>query len=142
MKKRRLAPVSLVVAAAILIAARLHANSPDGRFVAVTGGIQDQVTGLVWEQPDDGNTYTWANAQTHCTGVWRLPTVDELNTLVDLRSASVPLIDTAFTNANAVYWSVTSLAGAGPSSAWYVDFAVGGQGFQSTAAVHRVRCVR
>jgi hypothetical protein len=141
LKKRGL-PLAcvLAVAIALLFGSRLRANSTDGRFTMVTGGYQDQVTGLTWQQPDDGNLYTWANAQTHCAKPWRLPTVEELYTLVDVRQPVAPLIDSAFTNANSYYWSSTPSA-SGSSNAWNVSFGNGTAGYGAVSGTYRVRCV-
>jgi len=77
-------------------------------YTMLAGGImvQDNVTGLIWENKTDDNsihdkdnTYTWQNAQdvfiatlnsTHFGGFsdgWRLPTIKELTTIVD---SSIP----------------------------------------------------
>jgi hypothetical protein len=87
-------------------------------------------------------THTWADAQAHCAGIWRLPTADELATLIDLRAQAAPLIDSAFTNANAAYWTITEQAGSGQTIAWFVNFGFGGIGFQGVGGTNRVRCVR
>jgi hypothetical protein len=130
-----------LAAIVLLGSARLLANATDGRFVAVASGIQDQVTGLVWQEPDDGNLYAWTDAQAHCASPWRLPTLNELYTLVDIRSATSPLIDSAFTNAKGTYWSATPLAGSS-SDAWFLDFTQGRVGNTPNSNTNRVRCVR
>ena len=77
----------------------LQANdgNPDGcnssRFKCVFGdqAVLDKETGLVWEkEPEVGNGYlTWSSALSDCNylykvrGGWRLPTVQELWTLID-----------------------------------------------------------
>ena len=131
------------VATALALTTRLQANAPAGRFVAISGGVavQDTVTGLVWQQPDNGMTYTWANAPTACASPWRLPTVSELDTLVDIR-ASTATIDPIFTGTGSTfYWTSTPEAG-NSTYAWYVSFNFGSVNTNSMGAAYRVRCVR
>jgi eukaryotic-like serine/threonine-protein kinase len=52
------------------------------------GSIADTKTGLEWFVGPDRNTpwgeaWTWAPALAACNGGWRMPTIDELNTLFD-----------------------------------------------------------
>jgi hypothetical protein len=85
------------------------------------GTVTDNVTGLVWEKlSDDGSIhdrddlYTWAQATSGSSkvaslntasfaghGDWRLPTIKELQTLVDY-GKSLPALDGAFNNLCAV----------------------------------------
>jgi len=104
----------------------------------------DNVTGLVWETKADANaqaaSYTYAqlaayvaqvNAASRCGKAnWRLPTVNELLTLVDFSLATGSAADaTGFPQqwANR-YWTADTVAGT-TSNAWFVDF--GNQGLVS-----------
>jgi hypothetical protein len=95
----------------------------------------DRETGLVWEK-QPGNVIPfetpqdWANATYGCQGKntggrkgWRLPTIEELGSLVD-ETLSLPL-GHPFLNVhvNATYWSVTKFPG--QNSAFVLGF-VGG----------------
>ncbi|MDQ7084049.1 MAG: DUF1566 domain-containing protein [Sulfurovum sp.] len=95
------------------------ANLSRGRTQAYTdngdGTITDINTGLIWQQEDDNNTYTHANAILYCEGLdlgndsthWRLPSIDELVSIIDNGRAN-PAINPLFTNTNtSFYWSVT-----------------------------------
>jgi len=98
------------------------------------GGIHDVNTAYTWSgsgEIADGTLFTvfLATLNTapcfagHCD--WRIPTVKELQSLVDYSrtnpASSVP--DAAVASFN-LYWSATSDASA-PSYAWYVDFTDG-----------------
>lgn len=102
------------------------------------GTILDLLTGLVWMK----NAYcwgeqTWANALTkvaglnagteNCSGYvtgthtdWRLPQINELESLMDLgRSGSALPSDHPFSNVLNMYWSATAFPGTG--DAWFVS---------------------
>jgi hypothetical protein len=102
---------------------------PKTRFAVLEGRlVQDRLTGLVWQQEVAPTTMTWYDAGTYCPtlgpGV-RLPTVKELESLVDLTATTRPRIDTtAFPNAPGVdgpLWTSTPSAIA-HDAAWVVDF--------------------
>ena len=132
---------AVVLAAGLFCTTRLRANATDSRFLVVTRGIQDSVTGLVWQQPDDGMVYTLANAQSACMSPWRLPTVTELFTLADPRATAAPMIDSAFTGTGSTgYWSSTAVASG--SSAWNVNFGNANIGASASNSMYRVRCVQ
>jgi len=111
--------------------------------------VLDRETGLVWEQSPSTSTF-WANAQTHCNKLtvgnrlgWRLPTLQELASLVD-RSQSNPALPAGhpFSNVQSdLYWSATTLA-INASAAWDVVFVDGGVGGQDKSSTHFVWCVR
>lgn len=103
--------------------------------------VQDNHSGLMWEiKTDDGglrdtdNTYaTWnssfsfaeqVNSQGLCGYTnWRLPTVDELLSIVDYGNTK-PSIDSSYfprTSFGASYWSSSSASG-GVNNAWIVNF--------------------
>src|SRR5437868_755494 len=96
------------------------AGSPDGRFVAVAGGIQDNVSGLTWQQPHVAGTFTFTNAAAQCASGWRLPTIDELETLRDVRQPLPPLIDPNFSGMDTIFWSATPNADG--ANAWFINF--------------------
>ncbi|MEI6805751.1 MAG: DUF1566 domain-containing protein [Myxococcaceae bacterium] len=124
--------------------------------------VTDDFTGLMWEQQVSNLTYVWnasapaGSAQSYCTGLrkggyadWRLPTVVELQSLVDYTIATSSVINfTAFPNTpNGYFW--TSLVWAANSAEpWIVGFSSnsnsGATYFASsaTAIPYSVRCVR
>ena len=149
-------------------------------------GIQDNVTGLLWEgKTTDGglhdvnSTFSWLNsagatnggaagtvAGGACTGVvpggcdtekfvaavnaeklygfsdWRLPTVQELSSLVSSGASSAPTVDAAIVNQFAgEYWSASPKAGDN-TGAWVVDFNSGALASTAKSSAKRVRLVR
>lgn len=90
--------------------------------------VKDNVTGLIWEvktadggSHDKGGTYIWSATTTYVTTVnnagwcgvnsdWRLPTVNELQSIADLSSKNPAIaIDSGYfpNTVPALYWSAT-----------------------------------
>jgi hypothetical protein len=110
------------------------------RFIALSNmnsdAVLDRETGLVWEKSPSTTTVTWVNAQAHCNFLrtggrvgWRLPTVQELASLVDPSIAFPgPTLPAGhpFTNVQSSdYWSATTQS-QDTTSAWVVEFQFGG----------------
>ena len=114
------------------------------RFIVLSnwGGaaVLDRETGLVWEKsPSTSTNKGWHSAQSYCNGLavgnrkgWRLPTIQELASLVD---PSVPYPGPTlpaghpFSNVQSShYWSATTYA-YNASQAWDVFFGNGNAGF-------------
>ncbi len=77
----------------------------------------DKETGLVWELYPYGDMMNWDNACVYCYNVetgmrkgWRLPTIEELASLVDPRqqSPALPLGHPFSTVQTSLYWSSTT----------------------------------
>lgn len=112
--------------------------------------VLDKETGLVWEQSPDTTTRGWTSACNYCYGRevgnrkgWRLPTIEELASLVD-NDNSNPALPTGhpFDNVqSADYWSSTTLA-LDTSYAWSVDFGNGGVYAYDKSDSYYVWCVR
>lgn len=129
------------------------ADAPAGRYTVNPPEVLDTATGLTWMMTapttggDDGaGDFRWMNAVDHCVTFgagWRLPTVKELLTIVDVSKPTAPTVDgVAFpATANAPFWSSTPLAGT-TNQAWFVTFDYGGTGTDFLTSAHRVRCVR
>ncbi len=118
--------------------------SPDPRFTDNRNGtVTDNLTGLVWLKNANlfgevvrdqaiENARTLASGGCGLTddskaGDWRLPNVNELESLLNLNNTSGPALPPGhpFTNLQpANYWSSTSVA-AFPALGWYVALAVG-----------------
>ena len=118
------------------------------------GIIQDNVTGLEWQQVPNTTYKTWTSAFTYCETLifppgndnhadWRLPTVQELATLIDYNRSN-PAIDPLFgMTENTRYWTadvrVQNIA-----YAWWIDFDYGwiNSEDQTTSSTLPVRAVR
>ncbi len=77
--------------------------------------IKDDVSNLIWEKKtslNKGDTYTWDDAKAYVDtlgGDWRLPTIQELLTIVDFTKASAPTSYLADMNIYP-YWTSTEYA--------------------------------
>jgi hypothetical protein len=113
-------------------------NGP-ARFRVLSGfnntAVLDRETGLVWERSPDSSTRDWLGAHRFCNDRavgkgnrkgWRLPTVQELASLVDpTRDAPALPAGHPFTNVQPdFYWAATTF-GEIPADAWGVDFGDG-----------------
>ena len=85
----------------------------------------------------DGTTITGCFAN-HCD--WRLPSITELNTIVN--PGSSPTIDPIFGPTATVYWSTTTYAPKGPRYVWIMSFDGTGVGFNFKSLQDWVRAVR
>ncbi len=92
--------------------------------------VLDNETGLVWEKSPSTKLVTWEDAQSHCNALitgnrlgWRLPTVQELTSLLDPNEVLFPILPAGnpFQNVQNGYWSATTYA-SGTSEAWTVTF--------------------
>jgi len=105
-------------------------NNNKGRFTVLNAfdkaAVLDKETGLVWElDPGAPATLTWDLANTACIAKrinnrmgWRLPTIQELTSLVDENTAAPALPpNNPFLNISGAYWSATSN---GATGAWTV----------------------
>jgi hypothetical protein len=122
---------------------------------------RDQVTGLLWEGKaaggggvhDGTRTYAYAdlaafvaavNGQALCGYTdWRLPTPEELASLVDNGKSGTPTIDTTFfpNQQAARYWTGSSYRDGVAQDAWYVDFATGTVAVDNKAQAFAARLV-
>ncbi len=80
------------------------------------GTVTDTATGLMWQQTTAPGTYTWQEALSYCEGLslaghtdWRLPTINELGSIVDL-AEFIPSINRDFfpDTQPSYYWSSTT----------------------------------
>lgn len=122
------------------------------RFTCVMNdqAVLDRETGLVWERSPDTTKKDWAYARAHCytrevanRKGWRLPTIEELASLVDNDNAS-PSLPTGhpFSNVQSwYYWSSTTYAN-DTSLARDVGFGNGDVSTNAKSLKDNVWCVR
>jgi hypothetical protein len=143
-----LLPVLLLGAAFSVYAAKSYSDNGDGT-------VTDPITGLTWMRCAAGQTWTGST----CSGVadtltfdqalvpsspgWRLPSIRELQTIVD-RTSSVSGIDAeAFPNTpKAFFWSGTPYASAALPTAWALSFDDGTANPTTRSDLYAVRLVR
>ena len=121
------------------------------RFVEISvGEVLDKTTGLIWTRDNVGDEeLDWADAKKACAKLelggrsWRLPTVQELLTLVNYERTE-PAIDVeAFPSCkSACYWTSTPYASSPSGYAWCVNFDDGGSGWLDQGSEFFVRAVR
>jgi hypothetical protein len=160
---RLLGAISIVVVTSPRSA---DANAPAGHYVVTAGSgtgngtVYDTKSKLTWQQTVSlynvdlsSNTYNWASAGTYCANLgarlggtgWRLPTIKELMSIVDLSQTVTPMIDTsAFPSTPSEFFWSSSLVVGSPSYRWGVSFtwAVPMNLDMATRGGSYVRCVR
>jgi hypothetical protein len=96
------------------------------------GMVTDTFTGLIWEQNASDKTLTWEEALAYCEGLslagntdWRLPNINESNSLVDYVQYSLAINPANSTIPHtARYWSSTTVD-YDTGNAWNVSFDYG-----------------
>lgn len=145
------ASLSSVRCVRAMTAAAPAAPAAPGRYTyPVSGTVYDTKTRLTWQRTVASPQYDWTGAKAYCAGLgstldgarWRLPTIKELQTIVD-ETRSHPSIDpTAFPgDPGGAPWSSSPVTGE-PSQAWIVNFDNGNTGYDDTSSMTYVRCVR
>lgn len=110
--------------------------------------FRDVEIGLTW-QLDMAEGMTWQRANEYAAGLqlagggWRLPTIQELLTLVDHEAAGPATWPALrqYTPCDCV-WSDTQSPQGGAGSVWFVSFYNGYSGYHGVDNGNRVRCVR
>jgi hypothetical protein len=118
------------------------------------GTVTHTGTGLMWQKEDDDTTPDWTTAISNCEAEstlggysdWRLPNINELQTIVDYADDTTPLINsTYFPNTDsAFYWTSTSAANDGsPEEAYGINFDNGYTVLRGKdGSTYNYRCVR
>ena len=125
----------------------VHADaSPDRYSFPSAGVVYDTRTKLTWQQDVSSIGYPLKEAASYCASLslagsgWRLPSVTELRTLVDLTQENPAIDKKAFPNTPPV--SLWSSSPARDDVGWTVEFLEGKSGILGSGAQCIVRCVR
>ncbi len=121
-------------------------------YVLGDGTAYDPRTKLTWQTAwDDWSweaSFYWNTVSQHCTDLslggtgWRVPSVKELQTIVD-ETIAAPAIDTVTFPSTPAYIFWTSSATVGQAgSVWTVSFEKGWTGNEPTTNARALRCVR
>ena len=123
----------------------------NGKKQTTYPAVLDKETGLVWERTGSSGTMGWYAAISYCyrrtTGGrkgWRLPTMEELLSLVDPSKENPALPDGhpfLGDHLSSYYWSSSTNAG-NTSSAWFVNFYDGDDDHSLKSCDYYVRAVR
>jgi hypothetical protein len=114
-------------------------QKPEPRYVfegqAPNETVTDQGTGLVWQRRPAEGLYTFAAAEAYCAGLGtgvRVPSMKELQTIVDETTNEPPLIDEdvflgfpELRMGNAFFWTSSGSATYPGTNAWSVNFGNG-----------------
>lgn len=129
----------------------LNAQSDDTRWIASNHVIKDSNLGLMWQDTRTVRlqTKTWHEAKNYCADLklaqkynWRLPTLDELLSIVDYEEYSPAIVDTFnFTDKKGYYWTSSNVS-TDKRYAWYISFDKGNTYAYSKEEAVYVRCVR
>jgi hypothetical protein len=122
-------------------------SAPAERYTISDGIVFDTQTELTWQQVFPPARQSWADATAYCGalelagGGWRLPSINELQTLVD--DSKNPAIElAAFPSTPSEYfWSSSTVVG-DASRAWTAFFTNGSTYSFAMTALKNVRCVR
>lgn len=131
------------------LSALAEAAAPAGRYTTTPETVFDTKTQLMWQRTTPSTPYTWIAAKSYCSGAdvgallggkGRLPTIKELQTIIDYSQSSGPTIDSiAFPGTpSGGFWS-SSLGGG--TGAWDLNFADGDTNANDMSAMDHVRCV-
>lgn len=131
------------------LASRGHGQADPNHYDIQTDAVSDRRTRLLWQRLVPGDKFSWVAAGQYCAGLdlaghddWRLPSVQEFQTIVD-EGRSNPAADEAVfpDTPSEGFWSGTGWAGT-PMFAWHVDFDRGSAAYDTGTMSYWVRCVR
>ena len=133
-----------------VVARPAAAAAPAGRYMVTAGTVYDTKTKLTWQQTVSSAPYQWNAANNLCFGLgsalsgtgWRVPTIKELQTLVDFTVKSAPYVDQGAFPATPIvsFWSATPVSSSS-GNAWILQDD-GTTANDNVAQSYNVRCVR
>ena len=135
------------IAAVVLLGTLMHAAESDAESGDI---VVDKRNAIYWQDNmhSKKSSEDWDDAVLYCGKLelhglkqWRLPTFDELFSIVDYRRYE-PAILPVFSNTNeGTYWTSTDFAPT-TSRAWTIDFRSGKTYYSLKTTNHAVRCVK
>ena len=106
-----------------------------------TGAYYSPSTGLTWKSTSGGSV-NWSTAKQSCGAGWRLPSIEELSTLINYERNSAPIIDTEFVSSTGThFWSQTE-SFQNNAYAFMVGFGSGRISTQLKTGSAAYRCVK
>ncbi len=111
----------------------------------------DDKSGLIWQDDSSvgSQSFTYDEALSYCKNLrtdghedWRVPTLKELYTIVDLKVKRPALKRGFAVRDDGKYWSATPFAKDPKREAWYLSFSYGESEPYSKTRLYHVRCVR
>ena len=153
-RRRRGLRSALALAATAIVGGVGHANAPPGQYATFGRTdvcISDLWTKLTWMRAPLASPLSFSAAAASCPAGWRVPSVNELETLVDenpheeLENGQLlpKAIDANAFPATPVtypYWTSSVIPGGG-QTAWAVNFQDGSTLSAPTSEPQQVRCV-
>lgn len=124
------------------------AAAPPGHFDIVGDTVEDTATKLTWQRHVPEGKYTRTGGAEYCAELrlrgegWRLPTVKELQTLIDESRARPAIDERAFPETPVAHFWSSSIVASFSMYAWTVNFADGTDLWFPHENEHHVRCVR
>jgi hypothetical protein len=125
---------------------RADAAAGGARYTPLGGSIRDNKTTLIWQPVPAAATMNQADASAFCHAqpdhYWRLPSKNELLTIVDYSRSSPAIDQDAFPETPSTsFWSSTRLAHS-ETEGWSVSFDAGVPSSNPLTTLSRVRCVK
>ncbi len=118
------------------------------RYIIKNDYVIDNLTGLIWQRYSSPES-NWNEAKEYCkksrTGGfsdWRLPSIDELMTIVDKRRYAPSIYLKAFPDTKSDYYWTRTTNKKQPNKAWLVFFYYGYDYYYYKNNVGYSRCVR
>jgi hypothetical protein len=122
-------------------------SQPASHYTSTVDTVLDNGTDLIWERTVDVGSFDYAQAMARCAalttagGGWRSPSINELETLVDVTVVSPAIHSLTFPQTpSSLFWS-RNVQVADASQGWTVNFDNGTVARSLTTALP-VRCVR
>jgi Protein of unknown function (DUF1566) len=137
-------PGSIAALLCALCALSVRADAPPGRYTVNGSTVLDNITLLTWQSAAAG-PYTRPDAASHCAGLgsgWRVPSMTELQSLVDDTRHDPAIDPTAFPNTPSDWFWAADAYTDKPGNYWKVDFGTAYTIDDQPGALCRIRCVR